>query len=496
MFKDIFKLTGLNAISRITGFFREVAFARVFGTSIYADAFLVAFRIPNLFRSVFAEGAASNALLPVMKKAEQAGLLKKYVTFALFFLICCSCLIAFSMCVFPKTWISLIAPGLSIETYYLASSGLCFVSWYLVCMTVVLVLNNVLSYYKKFGFAAFVQIALNLCFALYLIYGRQEPYETFQGLVTVTFVLSVVFIIISLLLLRKFFSPFKFDQIKSLCKEFIGFFAIGLLISTFYQLLVFVSTITASFFEQGSIATLNYADRLYQIPYGIIGVSLAHVSLSYFVVGKMKENLAILKKAFYLASRLGFFFAGLLIGVSDLLVSIVYGSWALSQENVASIAKTLRCLLYGLPFGITGLVISRYLYAEGKHKINLLALAFQLCVFVILIVSTFLLESNSISLKTWFTELDKDIQFLALALSISTVFYFLFLGFASMGLSAFLGNLFDMIWPLLASLIGIFSIISVDLSDFSAFGRLIIYSVIYAVSFGAIFFVEVIGRKF
>ncbi|MCS6894359.1 MAG: hypothetical protein NZO16_07355 [Deltaproteobacteria bacterium] len=501
MIKQAAILSFLNLLSRMTGFFREVLFAGLFGVSLYADAFVVAFKFPNIFRSLFAEGAASNAFLPVLKKAATLNMLNSFVSYATKFLLASSVSLSVIIFLFPHFVLTIFAPGLSNDASLLAKTSLELVCWYLPAMTLVLVVNNILNFKQRFGFAALVQILLNLLFCIVFLFDHGSAEKAFAALNRTVFVLSLLTIVLCTVYLKKAFPTHANNLDPCLKKDFFEFFSVGILISSFYQLLIFVSTVTVSYFEAGSISVFNYADRLYQIPLGIIGVSLAQVSLSYMVT--MEEREKILKRSLYMASRLGFFFAGLLIGVSEILVSVVYkavsvayGLETIDEVTVNWIAVTFRCLCYGLPFTMIGLVSSRYLYALGKHKINLAALLVQLVVFLSLICTTFVWDLEQLSLKQFFPTLKYQTAYLAIALSLSAIVYSLIVGAFSLGFWRHKGFLLDLVWPFLAASIGIFSIISVDLSDLSRLSQLLIYSFVYSFAFGVIFILEFIGRKF
>lgn len=474
---------------------REIVFARVFGASVHSDAFLAAFKIPNLLRSIFAEGAASNAFLPLLGEAEKRGFLKEFITIATIILSTLASLVWIAMLIFPNFFVTVFAPGLSEKTLDLAGKSLRFLSLFIVCMTFTLIVNNILNYQKRFGLAALIQIALNLAIAATLSFagdGHEPPLYLLNILILLFSLVTTCWLLIWL---RKFFVKVKIDLIRGLGRRFLRLFSIGLLISSVYQIMVFASGFTASYFEPGSISLLNYADRIYQVPYGILGVSLAQVSLSYLVSMTSEDRVRFLKRSFYFSSRVGFLCAGFLIALSDILVKLFYGS-GLDSSQLTKIAGTLRNLSFGLPFAILGLVLSRYLYATSKHRYNLIALGSQALIFIFLCVTTFYLNYKPLSVTSWFESIGSQIEALAACISLSVIAHYCITGVLSMGLRAFIGSSLDLFWPFLAGAVGIFSVVSVDLSDFSLIGQLIIYSIIYFLSFVIIFFIEFIGRKF
>ncbi len=493
MFKHALKLSFYNFLSRITGFLREVLFARAFGISIYADAFILAFKIPNLFRSIFAEGAASNAMLPVLKNAEEKGVMNIFLLYVTFILFTTSFVISSLLAVFPKSIVKLFAAGFNEEITVLASKILTLTSWFLLAMTMVFIYNNLLNFRKRYGFAALIQILVNLSLSAVLLLSPEDMHQGIMRFSTAVFMISIGIIAICAFKLSSHISLSKCFPANEL-RQFVNFFLTGVLISSSYQILVFISTFTASFFEPGSVAVLNYADRIYQIPFGVIGVSLSQVVLSYMVA--MEDKLRLLKKSLYISSRLGFFFAGLIISIAYSLFELVFLNSSITSDTSEWVSVTLRCLCYGLPFAMMSLVNTRYLYSQGRHKENLVAIWLQVLFLGFTLISTFMIKIPIISLKEIFPDLKYDSAYLALALSLSGIFHWFITGVQALGFWSFKSFTLDLFWPIFSASIGFLSVISVDLSDLNIIYKLILQTIIYSFSFGMIFFVEVIGRKF
>ncbi len=275
----------LTFLSRILGFVRDLLFARLFGAGSIADAFFVAFRIPNLLRSVMAEGALTSGFVPVfsaeLKKGDNSA--QNAISQVSGFLIFTTVIIAALGIIFSDKIIILFAPGFSsnIEKLTLSSELLRIMFPYLIFVSIVALLGGALNSVKIFGTAAMAQVVMNIVFILGILAGMfwlpQAPYlvawfVVFGGIAQLVYQIPA--------LKRAGFSlkpDFRFwtPTVKSIVKlMFPAIFGAAI-----YQLTIFFNTVFASFLEEGSVAWLFYADRISQLPIGIFSIALASVLL-------------------------------------------------------------------------------------------------------------------------------------------------------------------------------------------------------------------------
>ena len=280
-------VVGLHTlISRILGFVRDVVLARAFGASAEADAFFVAFRIPNLFRRLFAEGAFSQAFVPVLSQHRaQAGDegvrdLIAHVSGALSVI-----LIAFTALgiVAAPLLVMAFAPGFNTDASKFAVTvdllRICFP--YLLFISLTSFAGGILNTYGRFAIPAFTPVLLNLCLiaaALWLApYFDQPIYALALGVFAAgvaQLALQFPFLIRMQLAVRPKLN-FAHAGVRRIGRLIVP----ALLGVSVAQINILVGTIIASFLVDGSVSWLYYSDRIMEFPLGVFGIALGTVML-------------------------------------------------------------------------------------------------------------------------------------------------------------------------------------------------------------------------
>jgi len=280
--RALFTVSGLTIVSRMTGFIRDTLTAVLLGAGPVADAFFVAMRLPNLFRTLFAEGAFSAAFVPLYTAEQQKSgkpAAQYFAGQALAILL--TILIPFSllMMIFMPIVIRLLAPGFENEPakYSMTVSFSVITFPYLVLISVTALQGGVLNARNKFWAAAAAPIALNIVMIAALLLAR------FLNL-AIGYILSWAFVlsgVVQMLLLviscRSAGATIplvwpRFSEHSRLLFRRIGPGAIG---AGANQINMLLSTILASTLPTGTVACLTYADRLDQLPQGIVGIAVA-----------------------------------------------------------------------------------------------------------------------------------------------------------------------------------------------------------------------------
>lgn len=280
---------GLTMVSRLLGFVRDILIAKALGTGAVADAFFVAFRFPNLFRRLFGEGAFNAAFVPLFAKQlenegpDQARRFAVEAMAALLFALLI--LSAIAMAAMP--WLmAVLAPGfLEDPAKYDLSVTLTQIAFpYLLCMSLVALLSGVLNSLHRFWAAAAAPILLNIVLiaaiqlAISMGFSRRPEagYVLAWGVFIAGFAqLAFVWIAARRAGMRITIArPRLTDGVKRLVKLGIP----GLVSGGITQINIVVGTIIASL-EAGAVSYLYYADRLYQLPLGVVGVAVGVVLL-------------------------------------------------------------------------------------------------------------------------------------------------------------------------------------------------------------------------
>ncbi|MDC0358653.1 murein biosynthesis integral membrane protein MurJ [Oligoflexia bacterium] len=279
-------VSSLTVLSRGLGFIRDLLLARLFGAGIIADAFFVAFRIPNILRSLVAEGALTSAFVPVfsteLKKSRADAQTAMHSVTGL--LLATTIFLALAGIIFAQELVTLFAPGFGqgSDKSMLCATLLRIMMPFVVCVSLVAMLNGALNTVKVFGAAAFAQVAMNLALITGALLASLAANEQ-SAYVVASFVLigGALQILVQIPALRrahltlmpslKIFTPVTKQLLFLMFPAIIG--------AAVYQLSMFMNTVLASVLVSGSVAWLFYADRLVQLPIGIFSVALASVLL-------------------------------------------------------------------------------------------------------------------------------------------------------------------------------------------------------------------------
>ena len=279
-------VSGMTLVSRILGFVRDAVIARLFGAGLATDAFFVAFRIPNLLRRLFAEGAFSQAFVPILAEyktrngeGETRLLVDRVAT-----VLTLSLLVVSVIGILAAPWIIYIsAPGFSAmpDKFDLTVAMLRITFPYLLFISLVSLAGGILNTWSRFAVPAFTPTLLNLSFivcALLLAPYFQPPVMVLAWAVLLGGALQLAFQLPYLARIGMLPRPrpgFSDPGVRRILK-LMGPAVFGVSIA---QLSLLINTIFASFLAHGSVSWLYYADRLMEFPTGLLGVALGTILL-------------------------------------------------------------------------------------------------------------------------------------------------------------------------------------------------------------------------
>lgn len=286
LLKTLATVSGMTLISRILGFIRDVLIARIFGAGIATDAFFVAFRIPNLLRRLFAEGAFSQAFVPILaeyknrRTPEETRELIDHVTTLLsitLFLVTLIGIIAAPLIIYVS------APGFaaSPQKFELTVELLQITFPYILFISLVALAGGILNTHGKFSVPALTPALLNLSFigcALWLAPFMDPPVLALAWAVFIGGMLQLAFqapFLMRLKLMPRLRLKSPDTGAWRVLKQ-MGPAVFGVSIG---QLSLLINTIFASFLITGSVSWLYYADRLMEFPAGLLGVALGTILL-------------------------------------------------------------------------------------------------------------------------------------------------------------------------------------------------------------------------
>ena len=321
-------------ISRVLGYFRDILIATFLGASIYADAFFVAFRLPNTFRRLFSEGVFNAAFIPSYTKENEINKVegKKFADDVLNLLIIALLGVIFLVEIFTPAVVYLIAPGFykDVTKFNLAIELTRITFPFLFFVSISSFFSGILNSNNKFAAAAAAPIILYifLILSLFISYFFKLNQElNLSYAVTLAGLFQLIFLII---FTKQYYKPSISFKIKVNSK--VTFFLKKLLPSIFSsgvtQINILVGTIIASF-EAGAVSYLYFADRIYQINLAIAGIAVGTVALpelsKKIKLGNISEAMSIQNKSVELCLLLSIPACLGLIIASQQITSALFG---------------------------------------------------------------------------------------------------------------------------------------------------------------------------
>ncbi|HFQ60770.1 MAG TPA: murein biosynthesis integral membrane protein MurJ [Epsilonproteobacteria bacterium] len=376
--KSIFTNSFGILISRVTGLGRDVLMASALGASVWSDMFFVAFKLPNLFRRIFAEGAFTQAFMPSFIASKHKGVFATaiFLRFLLF-------LMAFSLIItlFPEPITKLLAWGWNAKLISNTSPLTAINFWYLDLIFIVTFLATLLQYKEHFATTAMSTALLNISMMAALwFYMKEDPKTVAYALSFAVLIGGLLQVVAHLVAIKKFnlhkilLGGWKYRKHKDVQEEkkhFNTLFLPGILGNSTPQISAFIDTILATFLMTGSVSYLFYANRVFQLPLAIIAIATATVLFP--SVSKALKNghehiaYAHLDKAFWLLSFL--LGAAMLGGIllAEPIVWLLFERGKFTNVETFKTVSVLQMYMVGLlPFGLAKL-FSLFLYASHRH---------------------------------------------------------------------------------------------------------------------------------
>lgn len=379
LFKTLFGVGSMTFLSRILGFLRDSIIARVFGAGLATDAFFVAFKIPNLLRRISAEGAFTQAFVPILneyktKKSSKdvSILINKVTTLLALFLILITLL-----GIFGAPWLIYIsAPGFADNPlkFNLTADLLRITFPYIFFISLVSLAGGILNTYGKFIVPAFTPVWLNLSFIIAALFFSQYFEKPVYILAWAVFFGGVLQLFFQIPFLKqigfipKFDLDFRDPGVWRILK-LMGPAVIGVSIT---QISLLINTIFASFLAIGSVSWLYYADRLMEFPVGVLGVALSTILLPSLSKSYSSKNNKEYSNLLNWGLKVGFLFATpaavALFILSTPLITTLFYYGAFTAHDV----QMTHYALMAYSVGLIGLILVKILapafYAQQNIK--------------------------------------------------------------------------------------------------------------------------------
>lgn len=431
MKRSLATVSGMTMLSRILGFVRQILMAGIIGAggNPVADAFWAAFRLPNMFRRLFAEGAFHAAFIPmfqdrsVQSREEAKAFAEEVLAGLVFILTGLTIIVELAAPVF----VYMIASGFALdqEKFELTTLFTRIMFPYLLCMSLVGLMSGVLNSFGKFIASSGAPLALNICLITgVLLYARAPVEVTGMAAAWAVFVGGIIQLAVLMygMSRQKFTLRLKRPRLTPSMRRLLALGTPGFISAGALQINLIVGTNIASQ-EAGAVSWLMNADALYQLPLAIIGIALANVllpDLSRKVKeGREEEAISTLNRSIEFAALFCFPAAGAFLVMAvpicdalyrglagDALSTFGIARSAFTVEDAVKTGSALALFGIGLPAFVLHKVFSPAFFAreDTKNPMNyafvaiFLNIALSLALFPIL---GFLSVAIATSVSAW-----------------------------------------------------------------------------------------------
>ncbi len=349
--------------SRVTGFFRDVLFANFLGANILSDAFLFAFRLPNLFRRILAEGAMNSVFIPLyIRQSKESQSLASDFTSAVFLIfLSITSIMTIFVFLFSEQITSFLAPGFidNEDQFNFAIQLIPIIFPFLIFVTLSAVISSVLNIKGKFFLPSFLSVILNVLMIGTLLIFKSESHFPLAWSILIAGIIQLFLLLINANFFKSLFQfgLKKLSLLSSILRTFFKRFLFSVLGSGIVQLNIFVSMLFASLVGEGAISHIYYADRIIDLPFALIAVAMTFTLLPYLSKNILDEEknanafnqTIIFCFIFALPSSFALFF------ISEDIVRVLFGRGEFLNKDILITANLLLIYSFSLP----GYMISR-----------------------------------------------------------------------------------------------------------------------------------------
>jgi len=393
---------GATLASRVLGFVRETMIAGALGAGPVADAFYAAFRFPNLFRRLFAEGAFNSAFIPLFARTlegEGEDAARKFAEDVLSALLLVLAAITALVMIATPLIVTLIAPGFTAnaEKFDLTVELFRVMFPYLVCMSLTAMISGVLNAHRRFFIAALAPTLLNVitiaALAAAIVLGLEGPAV---GRLLSWSVMAAGFAQLAMVAVAAHRIGFKMrlrrPRLTPGVKRLLWLAAPAAATGGITQINLFIGQIIAST-KEGAIAVLQYADRVYQLPLGVVGIAVGVVLLPELSralkAGHAREATHNQNRALEFALFLTLPAATAIAIIATAIVRVLYERGAFTAETTEITARALAIFGLGLPAFVMIKVFTPGYFAREDTRTPMLFAGIAVGANVVLALSLF-----------------------------------------------------------------------------------------------------------
>lgn len=384
LFKSTACIAIITIVSRILGFARDTLFAQWFGATPYLGAFLVAFRIPNLGRRLFAEGAFAQVFVPLITSAQHNQTQtqqKKLIGNIAGTLLLVVFAITFISIIASPLWIKVIAPGFLWHTprFNLASHLLQIMMPYLCFITATTLINCLLNCNRRFALPATMPILLNSALIVFAYLGKHMASE--QALTLLAFgvvcggLMQLLILTPTLRTVQLWPLKLRWAWRDPSVQRLIRLMIPALIAGSVVQMGTIMDTLFASFLAKGSLTWIYFAERLYNLPLGVFGIALSTVILPHLSKQYVKKDKQAFSRGIDHALSMILIIAIpsmiILIMLAGPIITTLFHYHAFHAFDVRMTRAALRAFAIGLPAFMLIKILASACYACEQTRIPL-----------------------------------------------------------------------------------------------------------------------------
>lgn len=356
--------------SRITGFIRDIFIATFLGAGVSSDIFFIAFKLPNLFRRITAEGALTSAVVPIYSKLKEQKnklLADKFLKTVILKLSVLLCIVVLIFQIMMPFVVYFLAPGFSDDNIVINNIIMMtrITIFFMPLVSIVALLGVATNVSGRFWALSFTPIILNSCIIISCFFIKEDLIIKSLPLAIATVLAGIFQLVFMLIIIQKFkvmdlrFINNKIDitkdknEIKNYMKQTWNKFLPAAFGGGVIQVNLLVDTILASLLGFGSISYLYYADRIAQLPLGIIGIALGSVLLTSLSKSTASKDKKQFSTELIASLKIGIFFsipaAVVFINFSELFIKILFERGEFTTLETIQTSQALIAYSIGIP---------------------------------------------------------------------------------------------------------------------------------------------------
>ena len=389
MLRSLLSVGGFTLLSRAVGFVRDIIMASVLGRGLLSDAFVIAFRLPNHFRAIFAEGAYNAAFIPLYASLRQQGgeAAQTFARTMLGWQIAIQLVVLVAALIFMPWVVAALAPGFTErpEQMALAVELTRITFAYLLCLAVVTHLGDTLNAEKTFWPAAAAPVLLNLCMIAALSFAALFPTAAHAAAwgVSAGGVGEVLLLLFATAQKGLPVLP-VWPKVTADVRRFAARFGPAALGASGVQIALFADTILVSFLAVGEPTSLYYADRVNQLPIGVIGVALGTVLLPELSRALAAGDEAKATHSFNRATEIGLLLTlpclVMFLAAPDAIMRGLFARGAFDVQAAEAAGSVLMAYAIGLPAFVLLRTVTPLFHARADTMTPVVATAVAIAI--------------------------------------------------------------------------------------------------------------------